>query len=66
MLSACASQMVERQCSNAGYTPGTAEYASCYQSTLGERRQAVESAEEQDAQEAADPLSGNDSSAPVP
>lgn len=66
MLGACASQLVGQQCSNAGYTPGTAEYARCYDSTLGERRQDAERAAEQDAQEAANPLPGTDSSVPLP
>jgi hypothetical protein len=66
MLTACASQIVGRQCSDAGYTPGTAQYASCYDSTLEARSQAVERGAEQDALEAADPLSGSDGFVPPP
>jgi hypothetical protein len=58
--------MVQRQCTDAGYTPGTADYARCYDSTLEARTQAEGTMERQEAQEAADPLPGSDSFVPPP
>jgi hypothetical protein len=66
VLAGCASNMAHRQCTDAGYTPGTPEYAGCYKSTLEERKQAAEKMEQQEAQEAGNPLPGSDSFVPIP
>jgi len=66
VFAGCATNIAQRQCTDAGYTPGTPEYARCYTSTLKERKQAAEKMERQEAQEGGNPLPGSDSFVPLP
>jgi hypothetical protein len=66
VFAGCASNMAQSQCTDAGYTPGTPEYARCYKSTLEEGKQAAEKMEQQEAEQGGNPLPGSGSFVPLP